>query len=201
MRALSERRWMVGEYGWGQLGRFHRRRKWHQVTVYPRGHCSRHIQPALPLDYFPPRAPSLAFPWNCQPSSPGETSADLQNAAACRDRLPTVCDSYVRNRRVLTGCDLVIGMPDPGCAHEICWKSEESQEQLSEIPPGSLVTKATRLVEIELPRKKRKATRCETYSDLFLLVHTAPALTLAIYNIKWKKMKYHLAIVFELNRA
>lgn len=44
----------------------------------------------------------------------GEPGADLQNAAACRDRWATVCDSYVRNRRhrVLTGCDLVIEMPD-----------------------------------------------------------------------------------------
>lgn len=44
----------------------------------------------------------------------GKPAADLQNAAACRDRLATVCDSYVRNRRhrILTGCDLVIEMPD-----------------------------------------------------------------------------------------
>lgn len=57
----------------------------------------------------------------------GEPGADLQNAAACRDRLATVCDSYVRNRRhrVLNGCDLVIEMPD-WCIHEIYWKSEES---------------------------------------------------------------------------
>lgn len=42
----------------------------------------------------------------------GEPSADLQNAAACRDRLPTVCDSYVKNCHVLTGYDLVIEMLD-----------------------------------------------------------------------------------------
>lgn len=62
----------------------------------------------------------------------GEPGADLQNAAACRDRLATVCDSYVRNRRhrVLTGCDLVIEMPDC-CIHEMYWKSEESREEPS----------------------------------------------------------------------
>lgn len=78
--------------------------------MYPRGHCSRHVQPALPLDYFPPRPLSHSPETVNHPH--GEPSADLQNAAACRDRLPTVCDSYVRNRRVLTGCDLVIEMPD-----------------------------------------------------------------------------------------
>lgn len=63
----------------------------------------------------------------------GEPAADLQNAAACRDRLATVCDSYVRNRRhrVLTGCDLVIEMPDWCSIHEIYWKSEENREQPS----------------------------------------------------------------------
>lgn len=130
MRTLSQRWWMVGEYGWGQLGRFHRRRKWHQVAVYPRGHCSRHVQPALPLDYFP-LGPPLLHPPETVNHPHGEPGADLQNAAACRDRLATVCDSYVRNRhrhRVLTGCDLVIEMPD-WCIHEIYWKSEESREQ------------------------------------------------------------------------
>lgn len=40
------------EYSWGQLGQFHQRRKWHQVAVYPRGYCSRHVQPASTLDYL-----------------------------------------------------------------------------------------------------------------------------------------------------
>lgn len=129
MRALPERWWMVGEYGWGQLGRFHRRRKWHQVAVYPRGHCSRHVQPTLPPDYFPPiHPPTPSYPPETVNHPHGEPSADLQNAAACRDRLPTVCDSYVRNRYVLTGCDLVIEMLNRRI-RKICWETKENREQ------------------------------------------------------------------------
>lgn len=109
--------------------------------MYPRGHCSRHVQPALALDYFPPKttppppSPTARHPFTLS-RIPLELStiltenpsADLQNAAACRDRLPTVCDSYVRNRDVLTGCDLVIEMSDRR-VREICRKSEESREQ------------------------------------------------------------------------
>lgn len=92
------------EYSWGQLGQFHRRRKWHQVAVYPRGYCSRHVQPASTLDYLTlcrssPTSLSHPFPFrNCQPPS------------RWNRRWPTKCSSlsgpvanglrqvYVRNR-------------------------------------------------------------------------------------------------------
>lgn len=65
------------------------------------------------LPTHPPTQPTPSYPTpKLSTILTVNPSADLQNAAACRDRLPTVCDSYVRNRRVLTGCDLVIEMLD-----------------------------------------------------------------------------------------
>lgn len=77
-RGITERfaersAWKGGrsEYSWGQLGQFHQRRKWHQVAVYPRGYCSRHVQPAT-ISPFAAQPlllhPSLPFR-NCQPPS------------------------------------------------------------------------------------------------------------------------------------
>lgn len=78
-----------------------------------------------------PTHPPLHIPPETVNHPHGESSADLQNAAACRDRLPTVCDSYVRNRYVLTGCDLVIEMLNRGI-RKICWKTKENREHRSE---------------------------------------------------------------------
>lgn len=61
------------EYSWGQLGQFHQRRKWHQVAVYPRGYCSRHVQPSVDsrLSHPLPLIPYFFhYPFrNCQPPS------------------------------------------------------------------------------------------------------------------------------------
>jgi len=61
----------------------------------------------------------------------GGSSADLQNAAACRDRLPTVRDSYVRNNRVLTGCDSLIEMARRDCTPlslSLSWRGDSALE-------------------------------------------------------------------------
>lgn len=77
---------------------------------------------------LPTHPPIPSYPSKTVNHPHSKPSADLQNAAACRDRLPTVCDSYVRNCHVLTDCDLVIEMLDR--IRKICWEIKENREQL-----------------------------------------------------------------------